>query len=128
MGEFMIKKRTAMLRALAITFSVGLAILAASAVGAAATLTVGNATSLPCTGTYATISSAIAAASPGDTIQVCPGTYNESVTISQTLTLKGAKVGVDARTRATTGESIINSDCSPVQIFADNVVLDGFTV
>src|SRR5262249_14614047 len=44
------------------------------------------------------------------------------------LTLKGAKAGVDARTRATTGESIITNSCGPVQIEADNVVIDGFTV
>lgn len=121
-------KKSALLKALAVTFSLGLIVLASSAMAAAAIRTVGNATSLPCTGTYATISSAIAAASAGDTIQVCPGTYNESVTINMTLTLKGAKAGVDARTRAITGESIINNSCSPVQIFADNVVLDGFTV
>ncbi len=121
-------KKSAVLKALALSFSIGLIIVASSAMAAGATLTVGNATSLPCTGTYSTISAAVAAASPSDTVKVCPGTYNESVTISKTLTLIGAKAGVDARTRATTGESIINSSCSPVQIFADNVVVDGFTV
>ncbi len=115
-------------RTIALLFSIALLTLASAAVAAGATLTVGNASSLPCTGTYATISAAVAAASAGDTIQVCPGTYNEQVTINKTLTLVGAKAGVDARTRATTGESIINSSCGPVQIFADNVVLDGFTV
>src|SRR5260221_13052879 len=121
-------KKSAVLKALALSFSIGLIIVASSAMAAGATLTVGNATSLPCTGTYSTMSAAVAAASPSDTVKVCPGTYNESVTISKTLTLIGAKAGVDARTRATTGESIINSSCSPVQIFADNVVVDGFTV
>lgn len=94
----------------------------------AATLTVGNASSLPCTGTFPTIQSAIIAANPGDTISVCPGTYNEQVQITKTLTVLGAKAGVDARTRATTGESIIDSACGPVQIMADNVILDGFTI
>jgi pectin methylesterase-like acyl-CoA thioesterase len=56
----------------------------------AATLTVGNATSLPCTGTFLTIQSAITAASPGDTISVCPGTYNEQVIVNRSLTLTGA--------------------------------------
>jgi len=93
----------------------------------AATLTVANATSAPCTGTYSTIQSAINAASTGDTISVCPGTYPEQVQIAKKLTLLGAKAGVDARTRATTGESIIDSACGAVQIMADNVVLDGFT-
>ena len=115
-------------RALAMTFSLGLVIFASSAMAAGATLTVGNVTSIPCTGTYSTISAAVAAASPGDTIQVCPGTYNEQVSISKKLTLIGAKAGVDARTRATTGESIINNSCGSVQIFADSVVIDGFTI
>src|SRR3989442_11040001 len=52
------------------------------------------------------------------------------VMINQTLTLHGAKAGVDARTRAfvPTEESIIDHPCGPVQIMADNVVLDGFTI
>src|SRR5205814_7101964 len=56
----------------------------------AATLTVGNATSLPCTGTFRTISLAVTAASPGDTISVCKGTYNELVQVNKTLTIQGA--------------------------------------
>jgi hypothetical protein len=94
----------------------------------AATLTVGNASSLPCTGTFPTIQSAIVAANPGDTISVCPGSYNEQVQVTKTLTLQGAQHGVDARTRATTSESIINFSGGPVQIMADNVTIDGFTI
>ena len=79
---------------------------------------------------YVTISAAVAAASPGDTIKVCPGTYPEQVMINKTLTLKGAQAGVDARTRpfVAANEAIIDHPCGPVQIEADNVVLDGFTV
>ena len=77
---------------------------------------------------YTTIGAAIAASSPGDTIQVCPGLYAEQVQINKTLTLLGAQAGVDARTRVPTNESIIVHPCGPVQIMADNVVLDGFTV
>jgi hypothetical protein len=80
---------------------------------------------------YMTISAAVAAASSGEVIQVCPGLYAEQVQISKTLTILGAKVGVDARTRTTplpTVESIIDDACGPVQIMADKVVLDGFTV
>src|SRR5260370_41312325 len=100
--------RSAMLRALAFTFSLALIILATSAVAAAAIHTVGNASSLPCTGTYSTISAAVAAASPGDTIQVCPGTYPELVNIFKTLTILGNQAGVDARTRVVpvTSESV----------------------
>src|SRR6185503_12299468 len=59
---------------------------------------------------------------------VADGTYNEQVQIDKTLTLKGAKAGVDARTRAAVSESVIDNACGPVQIMADNVVVDGFTV
>src|SRR3989441_3654781 len=87
---------------------------------------------------FMTISAAVAAANPGDVIKVCPGVYAEQVFIGfnannvalNNLTLLGAKAGVDARTRAfvLTDESIIDHPCGPVQIAADNVTLDGFTV
>jgi hypothetical protein len=77
---------------------------------------------------YNTIGSAVAAASSGDTIQVCAGFYNEQVTVVKTLTLLGAKADVDARTRSVANESIINNACGPVQIEADNVVINGFTI
>jgi hypothetical protein len=39
---------------------------------------------------YTTISAAVAAAAPGATIQVCPGTYRERVVIAKSLQLEGA--------------------------------------
>src|SRR6266480_299147 len=78
----------------------------------------------PC---YTTIQAAINAASNGDTIKVADATYNESVNINKSLTLQGAQTGVDARNRSG-AESVITNACSPVQINADNVTLDGFTV
>jgi hypothetical protein len=75
-----------------------------------------------------TINAAIGKASAGDTINVAAGTYNEQVQINKTLTLKGAQAGVDARTRIAAGESIIDHACGPVQIMADKVVVDGFTI
>jgi hypothetical protein len=79
------------------------------------------------TGACKTIDAAILKASAGDTIHVAIGLYNEQVQITKTLTLLGAQSGVDARTRSG-AESTIDNACGPVQILADNVVLDGFTV
>jgi nitrous oxidase accessory protein NosD len=62
-----------------------------------------------------------------DPINVAAGTYNEQVQINRTLTLNGAQAGVDARTRSGP-ESIITNTCGPVQIMADNVKIDGFTI
>jgi len=48
---------------------------------------------------YTTISAAVTAANPGDTIKVCPGLYVEQVQINKNnLTLLGAQAGIDART------------------------------
>jgi hypothetical protein len=82
---------------------------------------------------FMTITAAEAVAMPGDTIKVCPGLYAEQVQITvNNLTLKGAQFGVDARTRPfvpdPTTQSIIDHPCGPVQIFADNVAINGFTV
>ena len=56
---------------------------------AAATLTVANATSVSCSGTYMTIQAAVTAARPGDTINVCNGTYDEQVSVTKQLTIRG---------------------------------------
>jgi len=80
--------------------------------------------------TFVTIQDAVNAASPGDTIQVCAGTYPEAapgpLTINKTLTLLGAQTGVDAR-NPRGAESII-SDIQGTSVSASNVVLDGFTI
>ena len=83
---------------------------------------------------YPTIQAAVNAASTGATINVDAGTYTESVTISKPLTIRGAKAGVDARGRATTGESIVTGASGTAgigysfYINASDVTLDGFTV
>ncbi|HEV2923019.1 MAG TPA: right-handed parallel beta-helix repeat-containing protein, partial [Solirubrobacteraceae bacterium] len=61
------------------------------------------------------------------TVEVAPGTYKEHVVIGHTLTLKGAQAGVDARARSGP-ESIITNSEGPVQVLADNVVVNGFTI
>jgi parallel beta-helix repeat protein len=65
---------------------------------------------------FSTISSAVAAASPGATIAVCPGTYVEDVTVNKPLTIvgSGATVAPDS------------SDTNP--LFPVLMANNGFTV
>jgi parallel beta helix pectate lyase-like protein len=119
--------KTLVVSALALAFVSG---VVTPATVSAATRTVGNATSVPCVGTYPTIQDAVNAASPLDTISVCKGTYPELVGVNKTLTIQGAQVGVDARTRAVpvTSESVVGSGDGAFQILANKVVIDGFTI
>lgn len=96
------------------------------------TLGVDTAQAAPCnvpTPLHPTIQSAVADPSC-DPITVAPGLYAEQVTITRTLTLNGAQAGVNATMRpfVPASESIIDHPCGPVQIEADNVVLNGFTI
>jgi hypothetical protein len=79
---------------------------------------------------HTTISAAVAAAGNGDQIDVCAGTYTETVTVNKFLTLRGAQAGVDARTRAVppTAESVVNAPGGSFHVTASNVTIDGFTV
>src|SRR6202030_893574 len=63
--------------------------LATSIAAQAATLTVGT---CPAAG-FSTIQSAVNAAHAGDTVNVCPGSYPEQVSINKSLTLQGIAVG-----------------------------------
>lgn len=80
---------------------------------------------------YTTIQDAINAAAAGDTIRVCAGSYSEDITISKSLTLDGAQAGtsVDERTAGGPQESTIEGTGNvAVEITADDVTVDGFTV
>ena len=77
-----------------------------------------------------TIGAAIAAATAGDTINVCPGTYAENVVLNKSLTLNGAQTGVDARGRVAS-ESVIAPAAGIGIDLRDptgGTVVDGFTV
>lgn len=96
---------------------------------AAAILVVDDDNSCP-GASFTTIQAAINAASAGDTIEVCAGTYPEAavgpLTINKTLTLEGAQAGNDARTRAGAESTI--EDIQGTSVAASGVVIDGFTV
>src|SRR5689334_14363270 len=92
------RARTTLIAALLATGLGGGALFAATPAHAAATLLVDD-DGVQCpTATFTTINAAVAAASDGSTVQVCAGTYNESVVTSKALIFKGAQAGVDART------------------------------
>ena len=76
---------------------------------------------------FATVPKAVTDVASGGTVNVAPGTYGATVIINQTLTLRGAQFGVDARTRPGTsaGESILTGG---VFVNANSVVVDGFTI
>jgi len=117
-------------QALSITALLTLIGLATPTAAMAATLQVDD-DKVQCPGAaYTTIQDAVNAASPGDTIDVCAGTYPEPaggpLTINKPLTLEGAQAGVDARSRA--GAESVITDFQGTSVAASGVVIDGFTV
>jgi hypothetical protein len=87
---------------------------------------------------FATIGAAVTSVPPGSTIDVCPGTYPEQVTITKTLTLLGVQSGTNyaavivppAGGLAAIGSDIFGSPVAP-QIFvqnAANVTISHLTV
>ena len=91
---------------------------------AAATLTVG------CGGTYSTIGAAVTAASSGDTIQVCAGTYDENVTDgTKKLTFDGPNAGVSAADgSARAPEAIVDGGGNTAFTLSDGSTVDGFRI
>lgn len=88
----------------------------------------------PGTGTkadpYCTISEAVAAASPGNTIIVRPGEYNETVVVDKSLFIRGAQAGVTAtkgRTKSSR-ESTLDNASGGFDLTADNITINGFTI
>jgi hypothetical protein len=121
-----VKKIFSILFAVVLVVSLGL-------VTAAPVLAGGTTIYVP--GDYPTIQGAINASSDGDTIMVAPGLYKENVVINRSLTLKGARAGVDARTRSGNETIIDPGGGTGISIRTANrtgtnyvVVIDGLTV
>lgn len=71
--------------------AVGFVVLQGSTLWATSTVAVGSCR--PAFPQYPTITAAIAGAPDGGSIQICPGTYTEQVTISKNLTIQGVQSG-----------------------------------
>jgi parallel beta-helix repeat protein len=79
---------------------------------------------------FTTIQEAVDAASNGDTILVCAGTYDETTRVNKTVKLLGAQHGRDGRSRTVNPatESLIIAGDVFFLLEADNVVFDGFSL
>jgi nitrous oxidase accessory protein NosD len=80
-------------------------------------------------GCKSTISAAVAAASAGDTIVVAEGTYNEQVTITQSLSLVAAPYAQPAiNAKGKSNGIFVNGVAATPNPGVANVVISGFTV
>ncbi|HMT08911.1 MAG TPA: right-handed parallel beta-helix repeat-containing protein, partial [Pyrinomonadaceae bacterium] len=76
---------------------------------------------------YTTITSAIAAAAPLNTIKVCPGTYDEDIDVNKPLTLVGAdKTTTTIRGQKTGDLGDVSS--STVRLLAAGIDISNFTI
>ncbi len=119
-------KRTILNIAIILTLVLGLNIVTAAPAAAADTINV--------PGDYATIQEAIDNSSPGDTINVAAGTYDEEITIDRSINLRGAQADVEPRTLVdgiptgglrTGAESVFTSTYA-ITIRASDVTVNGF--
>jgi nitrous oxidase accessory protein NosD len=79
-------------------------------------------------GCKSTIGAAVAAASPGDTVLVAPGTYKEDVVITQPIALLGSyRASIIDATGLANG-MYVNGMSAPPKIGITNVTISGFTV
>lgn len=77
---------------------------------------------------YSTIQAAVNAASSGDTVDVAPGTYSETVSVSTPLTINGAQAGVAGASTSGTQRSGSESTVKEFNITSSNVTINGFSL
>lgn len=77
---------------------------------------------------YQTIGAAVTGSNPGDTIQVMPGVYNESVTITKSLILLGSGSGTIINAIGLSNGIFINGMASAPALGVSGVVISGITV
>jgi parallel beta-helix repeat protein len=77
---------------------------------------------------FSTISAAVAAANPGATIIVCPGTYTEDVTIEKPLTLVGSAATVAPDSSDSSPLSPLTGGNNGFTVLSPGVTISGFTV
>jgi parallel beta-helix repeat protein len=75
-------------------------------------------------GDFHTIQAAVKAASPGDTIKVAPGVYDESVAVPTSLSIIGGQVHI----KGESGPSIVASDTTAFALSADGIMIKEFTI
>lgn len=79
-------------------------------------------------GCKATITAALGAASPGDTILVAPGTYKEDVVITKPIALLGSYRSSIIDASGLANGIFVNGMAAPPKIGISNVTISGFTV
>ena len=77
---------------------------------------------------FSTISAAVAAANPGATIIVCPGTYIEDVTIEKPLTIIGSAATVAPNSSDSSPLAPLTGGNNGFTVLSPGVTISGFTI
>ena len=79
-------------------------------------------------GQHSTIQAAVTAASAGDTINVCAGTYTEDISINKALTILGPNNSIAPGTGATRASEAVVSGAVTIGSGINGVTLSGFKI
>ena len=108
------------------TFVLAVVVLLYSSQTNAATLTVDDDHVQCPSAAFTTIQSAVNAASPGDRINVCPGTYHEQVKVTKPLTIQGIEVANQHLALIAPGPVVVNSSSlTNASLIAAIILVDG---